>query len=586
VSSAASRIGIAVAGGLAAVGGAVLVATSDHLVHPLAYGLEIGVVIVATVGIALYWAACRPGNRIAALLLAYAACVAVLSLQGASNSLLHSIGVLFDGPMFFVGFWLVFAFPLGRVSALLERVLLAAIGWTVVATFFPYFFFSPVVSGGAPLAGCNPKCPHNALMIANRPNLADGFGRTEAYLSVIVGGAIVLGLCYRLAGSSKPRRRALLPVYVPALLLIVPFALFHAVAAGWLTLSADTYDTIGWFVTAGRVALSFGFLLAIWQAMLFAGLALQTILSRLGRGDDAADLQTLVAQALDDPPLELAFELGHEGKMFVDAHGAPIDPARARAGRSATPILRHGEAVAYIVHDAALDTDPELIQATGQAILLALDNGRLEAELQSKTAEVGMAERRRLERDLHDGAQQRLLAVQIKLALLRDRVAEPDLALELDEIGEAATAAVDELRNLAHGVYPAELREEGVGAALRGYARSAPVRVDVVDEGLGRCDPAIETAVYFSTLEAVQNAVKHAGRDARITVTLGRSDDAVRFAIDDDGVGFVVDEEGGGTGLTSMHERIVSIGGELEVVSARGIGTSVRGSAPVGVHVT
>ena len=595
LTSAANRIGIAAAGLTAGVGGAVLVATSGHLARPLGYGVQLGIVVVGTTGIALYWARRRPGNRIAALLLAYAASAAGLSLQGASDPLLHSIGVLFDAPMFLLGWCLVFAFPTGFVSGALERVLLAGVAWTVLATFVPWFLFSPVVSGGAPLARCNASCPHNALMIANRPDIADGFGATEGYLSVIVGAAIVLGLCYRLARASKPRSRALLPVYVPALLLAVPFAIFHAAEVGWLTLSTGAFNTVGWFVTTGRTTLSFGFLLAIWQAIFFAGLALRTILSRLGWRDDAGRLQALVAEVLDDPALELAFELDHEGKLFVDAEGTPVDPTDAGAGRSATALARRGETVAYIVHDVALDADPELVQAAGQAIQLALENGRLETELQSKRAELrissgriveaGEAERRKLERELHDGAQQRLLAIQIKLALLRDRVGEPELAAELDEIGDDATTAVDQLRNLAHGIYPVELREDGIGEGLRAYVRSMPVHIDIVDNGIGRCGSGVELSVYFCSLEAIQNVVKHAGRGTRATVTLERDRDTVRFSVEDDGAGFDPDEEVDGFGLTSIRDRLAAFGGELEIVSSPGEGTTVRGTVPAYAEV-
>jgi signal transduction histidine kinase len=592
LTSAVNRIGIAAAGLVAGVGGAVLVTTSGHLVRPLAYGVQLGIMIVATTGVALYWARRRPGNRIAVLLLAYAAAAAGMSLQGASDPLLHSIGVFFDAPMFLLGYYLVFAFPTGFLPAVLEKVLLAGVAWSLLATFVPWFLFSPVVSGGAPLARCDASCPHNALMIANRPDLAGGFGTAEEYLAVIVGAAIVLGLLYRLVRASRPRSRALLPVYVPALLLTIPFAIFHAAEVGWLTLSTSAFNTLGWFVTTGRTTLSFGFALAIWQAMLFAGLALRTILSRLGWRDDAGRLQALVADAVDDPALELAFELDHGGKLFVNAQGTPMDPTSAGGGRSATALLRHGEIVAYIVHDAALDTDPEVVQTAGQAILLALENGRLEAELQSKTAELrtssgriveaGEAERRKLERELHDGAQQRLLTIQIKLALLRDRVGESDLATEIDEIGDVASAAVDELRSLAHGIYPVDLREGGIGEGLRAYTRSTPVSIEIVDNGIGRCDPSVEASVYFCALEAIQNAVKHAGRRARVTVTLERTGDTVQFSVDDEGVGFDPGDgsNGNGLGLVSMRDRLAAFGGELDIVSSSGEGTSVRGTVP------
>lgn len=590
LASREARLVVGIGGAFAGVAAAVLVATSGHLVDPLAYGLEIGVVLSGTVFVALYWAVHRPGNRLAGLLLAYAACAAGLSLQGASAPLLHSIGVLFDAPIFLLGFYLVFAFPRGVVEGILERVLLAAVAWALLATFVPWFFFSPVVSGGAPLAACTADCPTNPLMIADRPGIADGFGTMEEYLAAIVAVAIVAGAVYRIATVTRPRGRALLPVYVPLLLLTVPFAIRHAAQAGLISLTPATSDRVGWAVTAGRVALSFGFLVAIWQAMLFAGLTLETILGRFGRRRDARELRDIVADALDDPALELAIEVGRGTGFFVDSDGDLIHVERAAEGRSITPIHRGGETVAYIVHDQELDTDPELVRAAGQSVLLALENGRLESELRSRTAELRTsrgrivaasdAERRKLERDLHDGAQQRLMAIQIKLALVREQIEDDELAAELDEIGDDASAAVAELRSLAHGIYPTVLRERGLADGMRSYARVVPLSIDVVDGGVGRCAPEVEAAVYFCSIEAVQNAVKHAGPGARVMVRLARDNGSIRFSIEDDGSGFDTTAASDGAGLTNMRDRIGAAGGELEIVSSPASGTRIVGSVP------
>jgi signal transduction histidine kinase len=582
-------VGVAVSGVVAAVGSGLLLATSGHLARPLAYGLQVSVMVAGTTGVALYWAIRRPGNRIAFALMAYAAAAVGISLQGAASPLLHSIGVLFDAPMFLLGYYLVFAFPEGRLVGTLEKVLVAAVAWALLVSFVPWFFFSPVVSGGAPLAGCNASCPTNALMIADRPKIATGFGKTEEYIAVFVAAAIVLGLLYRLAGASGPRRRALLPVYVPALLVTIPFTVFHAQLAGLIKLDATAADRVGWLLTTGRIALTFGFLVAIWQAMVFAGVALKRIMVRLGEEADAARLRDLVAGALDDPPLELAFEVHGGSKFFVDSRGDPIDPTSRIPGRSATALRHRGETVAYLLHDAALETDPELVQAAGQSVLLALEGGRLESELRSKTAELqrssgrivaaGEAERRKIERDLHDGAQQRLTAIQIKLALLRDRVDGDEIASELDEIGEDASAALDDLRSLAQGIYPTALRERGLGDGLRSVARSVPISIEIVDGGIGRCTPVVETTVYFCLLEAIQNAMKHAGPSVRVIVRLQRVADDILFEVVDDGPGFRPGDASHGVGLTSMRDRVGAVGGELEIASSHR-GTRVRGRVP------
>jgi signal transduction histidine kinase len=475
----------------------------------------------------------------------------------------------------------------------LEKALLAAVGWAVIVSFVPWFFFSPVVSGGAPLAGCNSNCPGNALMIADRPGVAAGFGKTEEYIGALVTAAIALGFCFRLATASGPRRRTLLPVYVPALFVTIPFSVSYAQKAGLIKLDANAVNDVGWLLTAGRTALTFGFLVAIWQAMLFAGVALKKIVGRLGEEADAVRLRAVVADALDDPTLELAFEVNRGSGFFVDSRGDPIDATSPVAGRSATPLRRHGETVAYIQHDAALETDPELVMAAGHSVLLALESGRLESELRSKTEELrrssgrivaaGEAERRKIERDLHDGAQQRLTAIQIKLELLRERSDAHALASELDEIVDDANAAVEDLRSLAHGIYPTVLLERGLADGVRSLARTLPIEVDVVDRGIERCSPPIEGTVYFCLLEAIQNTMKHAGPGARATVTLDRIEDDVLFEVADDGPGFRPEDASGGIGLTSMRDRVGAVGGEIEIVSSAGVGTAVRGTVPAGV---
>jgi signal transduction histidine kinase len=584
-----ARVALAVVGIAVGLGGGLLVATSDHLVDARWYGAQVAVVVIGTVAAVLYWLTHRPGNRIAVLLLAYAVAAAGLSLQGASSPLLHSIGVLCDAPLFLLGWWLVFAFPQGRLGGPLERVLVSAVAVAILTSFLPWFFFSPVVSGGAPLAGCTTACPENVLMIADRPSLADGFGTAEEYYLVLLGASIALGLLVLFLRAARPRRRALLPVYSPACLLIVPFVIFHAAGLGLIDLGAQTYSTIGWLVTAGRTTLSLGFLVAIAQTAIFAGIALRTIMSRVGHGDDAAHLRTLVRDALDDPQLELAVEIDADGS-FVDSRGEIVDVERPPRGRAVTAFHHEGHVAGYIVHDEALSTDPELLQATGQAVVLSLESGRLETELQSKIealqrsrdriVSAGETERRRIERDLHDGAQQRLMAIQVKLAMAAERTPDDGLAEQLQAIRLDVADAVDELRTLSHGIYPSVLLERGVGDALRSVALTAPLAIRVTDEGLGRCPASVEAAVYFCALEAIQNTIKHAGPGVRVAVALRRGAGRVEFAISDDGVGIDDGARADGVGLVSMQDRIGAVGGDLEIVSSPGRGTTVRGTVP------
>ena len=236
-------VAVAIAWALIAIGAGLLLATSDHLVDPVAYGIQRAVIIVGWSSAALYWLVRRPGNRLGLAFVAVALASVVMSLQGASDPLLHSIGVFGDFPSFVLAFYVIFAFPDGRLTGNLERLLLA--GWVVwFLPFFPQLLFSPVVSGGGPIAHCNAACPENAFMIADRPNIADGFGSNTSYLVIAVGLATLAGLFYRLATATRPRRRALIPVYVPAVMLTVPVLIFHGVVTHHLDLGPGRSRTL------------------------------------------------------------------------------------------------------------------------------------------------------------------------------------------------------------------------------------------------------------------------------------------------------------------------------------------------------
>jgi signal transduction histidine kinase len=226
---------------------------------------------------------------------------------------------------------------------------------------------------------------------------------------------------------------------------------------------------------------------------------------------------------------------------------------------------------------------------------LALENAELKVALRQSRRELVDAHaritrasdegRRQLERDLHDGAQQRLTAIAIKLGLAQEAALDQDLARQLESISADLEVAIDELRDLACGIYPAVLSDHGLVAAVRALAIRAPMPVGVIDEGIGRRSAPVEVAVYFCTLEAVQNAIKHAGGDATVTVILGRGPSGdVQFEVTDDGVGMTLPTRPAGMGLISMRDRIGAVGGELEILSAPGRGTSVRGTVPDDRH--
>jgi signal transduction histidine kinase len=218
---------------------------------------------------------------------------------------------------------------------------------------------------------------------------------------------------------------------------------------------------------------------------------------------------------------------------------------------------------------------------------LALENRRLEHDLldsvdalrasQRRLVGAASAERRKIERDLHDGVQQKLVALRIQLELTRDLAGDNGVSSRLAGLAADFDEALEELRSAAHGIYPPLLADEGLAAALREVARRASVPLNVDLEDVGRLSEDRETAIYYCCLEALQNVAKHAGEEAVASLRLWRDRKAVRFAISDNGVGFAPRSATKGAGLTNMTDRIGAVGGTLSVRSTPGEGTTVLG---------
>ena len=231
-------------------------------------------------------------------------------------------------------------------------------------------------------------------------------------------------------------------------------------------------------------------------------------------------------------------------------------------------ILKAPHPVAAMDVDETLTEDPEFLRAAGLATLLAVENGALEGELQaSRTRLAGarQAERERIGRDLHDGAQQRLIALRIRLTLLGEQLDQDEERAAVERIGDEVDATLEELRDLAQGLTPPLLADLGVGPALRAVADRSPVRVTIYDAGIGRHSEPVETAIYFSCLESLQNAAKHAGPGAFVSIHLQRRDDELSFSIQDDGAGFDPQSIRTGGGLGNIASRVAALGGRVEI---------------------
>ena len=288
--------------------------------------------------------------------------------------------------------------------------------------------------------------------------------------------------------------------------------------------------------------------------------------------------------------MELAYWVPNRD-AYVDSAGRPMQLDPAPKGKIATVIEHEGRRVGAIVHDADLAEERDLVQAVGAAAALTLENERLDAELRAHVDELrasrarivtaGYAERQRLERDLHDGAQQRLMALGINLRLARDLIAsDAEAAALLDSSLEELNEATRELRELARGIHPAALTDRGLASALNGLAGRSPVQVELtVETPDERLPSTVESAVYFVVAEALTNVARYA-QARTVKVTVVRSNGQVDVQVSDDGVGGA--DPAQGSGLRGLSDRVAALDGRLDLTSPDGDGTTVRARIPCG----
>ena len=307
------------------------------------------------------------------------------------------------------------------------------------------------------------------------------------------------------------------------------------------------------------------------------------------RGDRRSNPPVLpdLARVLHDPLFTIAYAGPDSG--FVDVHGAPIELPGPASGRSTARVPRDGTPVAALVYDRSLDDDPELVEAVGGAATIALENRLLQAQSDARLAELQAsrqrlvtaadAERRRIERNLHDGAQQHLVTLALQLSLIQRRIrddpgyAEQLVASASDELAQSLA----ELRELARGIHPAAL-EQGLEPALEALVLRSPVAAELIVEPGPRLSRPVEFAAYFVASEALANVAKYADASA-VVVRLSRTAAAAAIVeIADDGVGGA--DPAGGSGLRGLADRVEALGGRLAVSSPPGGGTVVSAELP------
>jgi signal transduction histidine kinase len=353
---------------------------------------------------------------------------------------------------------------------------------------------------------------------------------------------------------------------------------FEALAPAFLAIQRTTLTVIGLAPVA--------FLLGLLDARL-ARSAVGDLVIELRSEPAPADLRDALARTLGDPDLTLAYWLP-DFASYADLDGRPVTLAGQADGRATTLIDRDGEHVAALLHNPGLKDEPELLDAVTAATGIALENARLHAELKARldelrgsrarVIEVSQKERQRLERNLHDGAQQRLIALSLELSLLEDRLhADPHATTRLDRARREIATSLDELRDVAHGIHPAVVSGHGLEIALEQLAARAPVPVRLNVEVAGRLPEHLEVAAFYLVSESLANIGKHANARSA-TVDVVRTNGEVVVEVVDDGIGGADTERG--SGLRGLADRVEALEGRLRVWSPSGGGTRLRAEIP------
>jgi signal transduction histidine kinase len=534
------------------------------------------------IGVGLFAWARRPDNRVGALMVLTGFTWFIGGLGFSDIPVLFTAGQALGAVFFVCGVHLLLAFPSGRLRSTFDRRLVTFGYLLTTVGILPLWFFAQPSD-----LGCD-NCPDNVLLISANETVANVYGFILNVVALALIAVVAVSLVRRWRGATEAQRRFVVPVYAAGLALMV--AIFVSIGVQ----TSGTGDIVA-EITFVAALIPFGlvpyiFLATLIRARIIQGGALGELIARLGEAPRRGELREALVKALRDPSLELLYWLPDD-RRYVDARGHRMELPEPGSGRAVTPVEREGRPVAAIVHDASLLEDAGLVQMVGAAAALALENERLDAELRAKVEElrdsrarmlqIGLQERRMLERNLHDGAQQRLVSMALNLRLARSKLrVDPDSADQLIEgAGTELDAALEELRELARGIHPAVLTDRGLAAALGTLAGRAPLPVEVTGDPGDDLSEAQELAAYFVVAEALTNVAKYA-QASHAVVSLGRDNGRLVVEVADDGVGGA--DPTRGTGLQGLADRLAVVDGRLEVDSQQGRGTTVRARIPCG----
>jgi signal transduction histidine kinase len=514
------------------------------------------------------------------------------ALANTSDSLSYSIGRVSAWLVFPFLLYLILIYPEGRLRPGLNRTLYVTSLLLLTLLFIGSALFVEAYPINTPWAVCRHDCPDNAfLVLDHEPALmADVVTPARELMTAAVMAAIVGWLVSRLATATRRTRQQITPVVVAGI------GSCATLIAYLLARRFDTHDET--IETLGRVwslwipAIAVAFLIGLVVRRMMLARTLERLSLAFAHELEPRELRAAIADALDDPGADVLLPDGAPGR-WRNADDVAVSASTAAGPRHQVTTIADGATpVAALVHDRALGEDEELLHAVSSLMLFALRHSlvlkRLAGSLhqleesRSRLLRAADVERSRIERDLHDGAQQRLIMLRVKLTLAEELLRSDPAAgrAAVAGLGSEIERALDDLRTLGHGVYPAVLNDRGLGDALRSVVAGAPLPVHLQTHGLSRLPQEVEVAIYFTCLEAVQNAEKHAHGATGVWITL-RQTDRLMFEVRDDGKGFAHAESNGG--LRNMADRVEAVGGRLVIDSAPGHGTRVLATLPLAV---
>jgi len=585
-------IGTAVAVGAVSVLVPVSAASSTTLAletaaRAIAVGIPVAVGLVA-------WRR-PPFERFGRLLVATGAAVLLVTLARSDDAVLYSTGRVVDWGVEAGLIYLILAFPSGRLAQQVDRALATTAVLLVGLLFLPTALLVETYPTPAAWATCGPDCPRNAFMaVTHEPSVIDQFVTpVRVLLAIALFVAIIARLAHRVRGATRLGRRTLTPLLAVAMAWASALGLFLGVRMAWP--GSVLVEGVVWLIAFTVPAMAVAFLIGLVRWWAYVGASLRRLAAGLRSPLAPEDLRSALAGAFEDPSLEVVYRVA-DG--WVDGDGRTRAAPAPGSGRCLTEVANGDRIVGGLIHDAALryerafsDAAASFAAQTLESHRLAADTDLLLREVHESRARIAAGadnERRRIERDIHEGAQQRLLSLRIRLDVAGRPGQDPAAAaVALRDLADEVDAAIDDVHSLARGTYPYVLTDQGLAAALALAAGDAPVPTTVIAQPLRRHAAEIENAVYFCCLEAVQNAAQHAGHAAAVRITVAERDDSVCFDVQDDGSGFELDAVRAGGGLTNIRDRVAAVRGRVTIESTPGRGTHISATIPLSpTHAT